>query len=270
MDKIEEFVHGVKFLAPGIVVAIIFFMFSDVKFDQFGFLLFCAVAIILISFVTSSFLTVITYLFSVSYTAISRATAKKRAPAGSAKKIRTVVTKVRARLESMRLIAQFALSIILGVLVVNIYQQDSFYTIFRGIIHSPKISQQDTIHFVLGKVVDKKFDYIDERPGRSQICPPPVSTDCSRDVYLKVKTKQGDVYEGAMRYFPTKLEVQGLYLSPACVARIRDKLQYGALEKIAGPGVYMPIGDVAAIEYVDALSSSCFELYYPEYKKPAP
>jgi hypothetical protein len=273
MDKIEEFVKGTQFLAPGIVVATIFFMFSDVRFDQFGFILFCALAVIIISFTTNSFLIFIAIIYSLSQTALSAAyqVAGQHAPDKIKRQtLRSRTAEVRTRLESARLIGQFALSVFLGVLLVNFYEGDLFYRVLGRVIESPKISHQNTLHFVLNKIAAKKFEYIDERPGRSQICPPSSASECSRDIYLKIKTKQGDVYEGAMRYYPTKLEVQGFYMSPACVARIRDKLEYAELEKIAGPGVYLPIGDVAAIEYEDALSSDCFGLYHPELKRTRP
>ncbi|MGY4505781.1 hypothetical protein ACVWYH_009738 [Bradyrhizobium sp. GM24.11] len=274
MDKIKEFVAGVQYLAPGLVVGIIFYMYSDVKFDQFGFLLFCAVAIILISLLTDAFLRVIAAIYSIGYFFAVRIYAKAvETTRGKTKKkfAKVSVADALMQLNSARLASQLALAVVLGILFVGFYQNDMFYRWFGGLTGSPKISQQDTLHYVLKKIANKEYDYVDGRPGESRACPP-LAKDCSRDVYLRIRSKDGDLYEGAMLYFPAKLEVQGFYLSPACVARTQDKKgaadkQGAALEKIAGPGVYLSVGDVAAIEYVDLLISACFAKYYPELAK---
>jgi hypothetical protein len=171
------------------------------------------------------------------------------------------MAKALAQLNSARLASQFTLAVTIGVAFVGAYQNDLFYRLFGRFIDSPKISHQDTLHFVLKKIVKKEYNDFDGRPNQSRSCPTGAS-GCSRDVYLSIKTKDGDLYEGAMLYFPMKLEVQGFYLSPVCVARIQDK-QRAALEKIPGPGVYVSIGDVAAIEYVDVQVSACFGKYHP-------
>src|SRR5262245_58900187 len=76
MEKIKEFVEGTRFLAPGIVVGLIFYMYADVKFDQFGFLLFCAIAIILVSTLTDALLELAALLYSLGFWAGVKAQAR--------------------------------------------------------------------------------------------------------------------------------------------------------------------------------------------------
>src|SRR5580704_5405672 len=67
MDKIDDIVRGVKFLAPGIIVVFIFYMFSNVQLDEFAFLLLAASSVILISFATDAFLILLSELEGFSY-----------------------------------------------------------------------------------------------------------------------------------------------------------------------------------------------------------
>jgi hypothetical protein len=270
MEKIEEFASGVKVLAPGLVIAIIFFAYSDIKFDEFGFLLFSSAAVIIVSLFTEGFLVLVAALYFLPDLAL-RALLQK--PRQRSKKL--TLREARSRIEPTRVAAQFVLAVLLGILAINLYQNDALYRSFGEVIASPKVSHLDAFDLSIKRVVDQDYHLIDQRSPRFfQPCPKPTldqkpSTNCVAGVYLKIKTKQGDLYEGGIRYFPVKHELQGIYLSPACVQRIKDKLEYESLARIGGPGVYVALADIAAIEYLDIATSPCFELYYPERAKTA-
>jgi hypothetical protein len=169
--------------------------------------------------------------------------------------------------DSARLASQFSLALLIGILLVNLYEADSFYKYMRRFVSAQKSSQRDVLNRVTSLIDDGQYKDIDQRPDEAKPCDPH-SKDCLQGVYLRILTKPGDIYEGATRYFPTYGEVVGLYLSPACVYRAKGEFEHGAIAKVSGPGVYVSMSDVSSIEYLDNLTSSCFAQFYPALAKP--
>jgi hypothetical protein len=264
MDKIDEVVRGVKFLAPGIIVVFIFYMFSNAKLDEFAFLLLAAIAIILISLVTDAFLFLLSALFWGASFAISKAMTPISPTYGA--RIRVNFSRAKAIVHSARLTGQLALSLLVGVLVANLYEADSFYHYMRGFVRAPKTSQRDVLNRVTSLMANKRYDELDQRPGVRSPCDP--NSSCPRDVYLRIQIKPGDIYEGGTRYFPTSGETLGFYLSPACVYRAKSEFEHASIGKVAGPGVYISMSDVSSIEYLDIPTSSCFAEFYSAPAKP--
>jgi hypothetical protein len=260
MDKVDEVVRGVKFLAPGIIVVFIFYMFSNVKLDEFAFLVFAAVAIIFISFVTDAFLILLSALiYGVSFS-IAKVTALI-SPVYD-RRLEISFSKAKRIVHSARLASQFVLSLLVGVLLVNLYEADSFYDYMRSFVSAPKTSQRDVLTRVTVLVRDRRFDEIGQRPDASQPCKAQPK-DCLQNFYLRVQVKPGDIYEGGTRYFPTSGEILGFYLSPACAYRAKSEFEHGPIEKVSGAGVYISMSEVSSIEFIDLISSSCFAEFYP-------
>jgi hypothetical protein len=177
-------------------------------------------------------------------------------------------SKAKRIVHSARLASQFILSLLVGVVLVNLYESDFFYKQMRRFVSAPKTSQRDVLTRVTVLIRDRQIDDVDQRPPESQPCTVQ-SKDCPRDFYLRVQVKPGDIYEGGTRYFSTFGEVVGFYLSPACVYRAKSEFEHAPIGKVSGAGVYISMSEVSSIEYIDLVSSSCFAEFYPKLAKPA-
>jgi hypothetical protein len=266
MDKIDEVVRGVKYLAPGIIVVFIFYMFSNAKLDEFAFLVFAAVAIIFISFLTDGFLILLSGLLRGTSFLIAKAATPITHVYGP--RLEVSYSKARKIVHSARLTSQFILAVLIGIALVNLYESDFFYKQMRHFVSASKTSQRDVLTRVTVLIRDRQFDDVDQRPTESKPCIAQ-SKDCLQDYYLRVQVKPGDIYEGGTRYFPTFGEPVGFYLSPACVYRAKSEFEHAPIGKVSGAGVYISMSEVSSIEYIDLVSSSCFAEFYPKLAKRA-
>jgi hypothetical protein len=250
MDKIGAFARGVRFLLPGISVAVIFYLFTDASFDEFFFLVFCVIFVGVVTIVVD-------------------------AVVGASKAIRWLCRPVTATPPDppdakRRLALELCVALVLGFALVAVYESDLLYRAAgaldfgKGVFS--KYSSRDPLALVLGEMRGRDFRLIDRRPVPLKLCPNGPK-DCANGVYAVVRGKDDvDIYEGSITIFPSRGEFTGVYLSPACVKRRIASDEYEPLARVAGPGIYLNARNLVSIELLDVATSECFRKYYPNWK----
>jgi hypothetical protein len=264
MDKIPEFIAGVRLLLPGIIVATIFYLYSNAKFDQFFFIVFCVIFVALIGTVSR----ILIGVAEVAAGAILSAWAwfrpalrrpPERPPAGA---------KIIHSTPLWAFALELAIAVALGLLMVKSYENDFTFKIVNRIMSTEKLSAKDTLDYVSDQIAKKDWLRIDQRPDNSRLCSKGLA-DCDDDVYVRIRSKgEGDIYEGAFVYYQSSGERVGMFLSPACVRRRQEQGKTDVLQAIAGPGVYVNVAEIHSIEYWATRDSECFKLFYPSPKGP--
>jgi hypothetical protein len=277
MEKVSVFISGVRALLPGIVVAVIFYLYSNAKFDQFFFIMFCVIFVGLIGLISAFVGGVVRYTLTallISLRWILRSPMARLPKIGPRLSLAGLKVPSSASLDSMvgpaqaaraRSGIEFLVAIALGLLLVKTYESDLSFRVVSRVMRTLKVSDKDPLNFVGNNIAQGAWDRIDQRPRNRKFCNRGDS-ECTDGVYARVTPKgENDVYEGAFFYYSLMGERLGMYLSPACVKRRIDGGKSELLEVIPGPGVYVNLEEVYSIEYLAIRDSRCFRLFYPSW-----
>ncbi len=275
MDKVPEFISGVRTLLPGIIVATIFYLYSKTQFDQFYFIVFCVISVGLIGVIVDIIVWAAKILFRIILWA-SRLIWNHFAQVAFPKqklhtKIENIFFQTVSRYlssvlqaPSSRFMFELVFAVIFGFGLVLAYESDLEFRLPNRIINTQKISNKDTLQFILDHGASKHWDVIDQRPKERKQCDVN-QKDCIDDIYIRIRLKGfSDVYEGAYVYYVFRSE-RGIYLSPACISRQMQIGQNSPFEPIKGPGVYVNLADALSIEYISIRESDCFKSFNPKW-----
>jgi hypothetical protein len=274
MDKIPEFIAGVRLLLPGIVAATIFYLYSDAKLDQFFFIVFCVIFVGLTEIVSRSLVSAakLAAKGALGTWAWLKLRACRTFPtiqkpigrSGTGPSPDQVLADVQPqKFAQIRFALELLIAVGLGLLMVKSYENDFTFKMVNRLMSTERQSGKETLDYVSDLVVKKDWLRFDQRPDDRKWCKKGAK-DCDDDVYVRIRLKgEGDVYEGAVRYYSAPGQHMGMFLSPACVRRQLEHSKLNVLQEIAGPGAYVNLAEIHSIEYLAIRDSDCFKLFYP-------
>jgi hypothetical protein len=144
-----------------------------------------------------------------------------------------------------------------AVIATYAYQHDAVLGFGNSLIDLRRTHSADPFYPVLSNVSAHTMDRLDGRDGK-------VVKEANGRAYLRIHQKDDAfAYEGYPRAAPTRSNPREIFLSLAC-RYARDKkgdTKQVVVEPIEGPGVFVRVGDVPAVEVIDRKDSPCAKLF---------
>jgi hypothetical protein len=148
------------------------------------------------------------------------------------------------------------ISIFLGVAAAFLQNNDVILTVARRAGVVDWATSDSPYQYLFSNLKTHSMNYLDRRPPSLVLA---AKGDAYLQVYMK-DTKYG--YEGNPGVIAGKLDERPVVLSPACRFTWNDNPRViSSVQGIEGPGVYLSLSDVAAIEMIDAKNSGCAQIF---------
>jgi hypothetical protein len=276
MDKIPEFIAGVRLLLPGIIVATIFYLYSDAKLDQFFFIVFCVIFVGLTEIVSRVLISAAKPAAKAALRAwawLKLAFAKFPAIQGRIDRSGTGWSRDQPladaqpqKFAQIRFALELLIAVALGLLMVKCYENDFTFRMASRLMSVQRVSGKETLDYLYDLVARRDWFRFDQRPDNMNLCNKGAS-DCDNGVYVRIRFKgEGDIYEGGITYYSSGAQRMGMFLSPACVRRQLEQGRLDVLQVIPGPGAYVNLAEIHSIEYLAIGDSECFKLFNPAHE----
>jgi hypothetical protein len=248
MDKLGESFKAIVAVFHGIISTWLFIDFSEKKVDEFHF-------VILLVFFTVTNVLVWNTLLRVKRAVWPGAT--------------TATPLVDFQSGTYRLVDGLGLTLIavaVGLFSAYLDRKDVVLWLGSTVANWDRTSSDPPFETTMLDITENRPANVDKRSRRF------VEPARAEGAYLRVYVKDAKLgYEGYPGRTSTKGEVKDreVVLTPACRFALGDPdaTKIGAMQQIEGPGVFLRLDDVAAIEIIDAYQSACAKLYRPP---PAP
>jgi hypothetical protein len=241
MDKLAGSFKAIVAVFHGIIATWVFTDFSERKVSEFEFV------ILLVFFTVANILI---------WNALFRGNQKFRAKPVTA-------TTLDFQPESFRIgqgIGLTLIAICVGLVAAYIDRHDYVLRMGNSLADWERSSSAPPFEVMIHSVRVGRAGLIDIRDQKA------VEAARADGAYLRIYVKNSQLaYEGFPARVSTKGEVNSreVVLSPACrlSAEAGNATKIATVQPIDGPGVFLRLNDVVAIEIVDALTSACAKLF---------
>jgi hypothetical protein len=150
----------------------------------------------------------------------------------------------------VRMAASYVIALAMGLLISIAYDRDWVITAINRVsfLTVSKTSQDHPFLYVLrSSFTCTGVRRIDAREDKTQVF---------TKAMLRANIKDYGTVEGFVRVYPTELDPDQVFLSPAC------KMEAMMAKPILGPGVLVQAKNVVA--WIDATASECWNVHYGE------
>jgi hypothetical protein len=245
VEKFSEAFKATVAVFHGIIATWLFVNFSERKVDEFFFV------ILLV------FFTVANILIWKAALAIGRRIGRKIGLRTSA--IERTVELQPAAYRSVDVIALTFIAIVVGLLAAYSDREDIVLRLADSVVDWQRTSSESPFDQTMLDITEHLTASVDKRSRRL--------VDAAREdgTYLRVYIKETKLgYEGYPGRTSTKgdKEQREIVLTPACRFALdnNDPTKVVSMQRIEGPGVFLQLADVTAIEIIDVYQSACAKL----------
>jgi hypothetical protein len=240
MDKFSDFFRAAVAVFHGIIATWVFLEFSETNVDQFQFLL------LLVCFTVLNVL-----LWNLILLAFLRL---RSGPGVSIPLLTTDIARLSYR--TIDVVGLSSIAVVVALAAAYVYRRDVLLDAANKVIDWRRTHGDTPFNVLLIHVTSHKMNLLD---GRSR------KAVQMADGNAYVRIYQKDIkfyYEGYPRAAPTRLDPREFMLSPACRYALNDidQSKQPFVQLIEGPGVFVRVADIAAIEVIDRSQSPCAKL----------
>jgi hypothetical protein len=239
MDKFPDVFKAVLLAFHGIIATWLFLQFSETKVDEFYF-------VILLAFFSVSNLLVWKAILIIA----------RRLHLTRLRRFLPAITTLDVAYGPADVIALLIIAIVLGLTAAYVERNEFILEAANKITNWERTSENTPFYTTIAAVRTRNFDHVDSRP--------PDQRDAAKGLaYVRIRMKDGLFgYEGYPGLAPSKLEVREMLLTPACRMTFddKDRTKIVSIEQVEGPGVFLPLDNMNAMEIIDYRQSRCVQL----------
>jgi hypothetical protein len=246
VDKFGDAYKATIAVFHGIIASWLFLRFSEIKIDEFYFV------ILLVFFSVANILVWQGVLRFVAWW-------RRTPPAEEASAAQ--ITGVRYRASDA--IGLTLVAIVIGLGAAYLYNADVVLYLASRLANWHTSSTDSPFTALFRGTAEHDTGLFDKRDGK-------FAKASNNKVMFRVYMKDSRIgYEGYPGIVPTRLEKRDVMLSPACRFSFEesDLTILKSFQLIDGPGVFLQLKDIAAIEVIDANKSGCGRLYLGALKE---
>ena len=240
MDKFSEIFKATVAVFHGIVATWLFLSFSETSVDEFQFVL-LVVCFSVVNVLAWNFILLLYMKWKQGWDASL-----------------PLMTGDIARL-SYRTVDVMGLTVVAvlwAILVSYAYQHDAVLGFGNSFINLRRTHSADPFFLVVSNVSGHTMNMLDGRDGK-------IVQEAKGRAYLRIFQKDDVAYEGYPRAAPTRSNPREIFLSPACryTREKEGETKRTIVEPIEGPGVFVKVADIPAVEVIDRKDSQCAKMF---------
>jgi hypothetical protein len=243
MEKLPDVFKAVVFVFHGIIATWLFLEFSERRIDPFYFM-------ILLVFFTVANVFIWKVILIVAH----------RLQSTRIRRVLPSVTTLEVSYSPSDVLGLSLIAISIGLSAAYVDRKDVILELARTLTDWHRTSTVSPFIDMFESVSTRLTDRIDSRPLEKRADPKGVA-------YLRVYFRDSRIgYEGYPGVSPSRLETREAILSPACrfVTDENDPTKITSIQVVHGPGVYLRLAEVDAIEIVDYRESPCVKQQFIE------
>jgi hypothetical protein len=144
-------------------------------------------------------------------------------------------------------------AVLWAVIAAYAYQHDAVLGFGNSFFDLRRTNSADPFYLVVSNVSAQTMNKLDGRDGK-------IVKEAKGRAYLRIYQKDDAfAYEGYPRAAPTRSNPREIFLSPACryVREKKGDTEQVVVEPIEGPGVFVRVGEIPAVEIIDRKDSPC-------------
>lgn len=241
MDKFPDFFKATVAVFHGIIATGLFLTFSETTVDEFQFVL-LVVCFSVVNVLAWNFITLV-YL-------------KMKLQGDPSIPLMTGDI-ARLSYRTVDVMGLTLIAVLWAFIAAFAYQNDAVLGFGNSLMNLHRTHSASPFDLVLSNVSEQTMNRLDGRDGK-------IVKDAKGRAYLRIYQKDEKfAYEGYPRAAPTRSNPREIFLSPAC-RYAREKIgdtSQPVVEQIEGPGVFVRVVDIPALEVIDRKDSPCAKLF---------